>query len=369
MLGIKGQWQAIIKINGEELPPKSITKVLLIEEVGNILPILEMNLDITTPKMLTLLNTNNKISVMMAKDISKEIMSEFLIFSVQNSPDSPHANSVSVKAIMHVPEYFLAHQSQYYDGTSVDVIKKCMAEVGIAVTSKITTNDYQTWLQYGTNRQRFISDILSKMYRNDISAISLGIHYNKKAIIADIPTELKNTPADHLFTNDGNTKVGYAYNRIQPVRNVYGFLDTMVGAGKKTYEYDLVKNIITNRTISKTKITVDKMAKLDDTQRFDQMSLITDNTHDNYGKASLIQKFNLAKIQNFSTIVELGNQFADIKLLEGYTIIFPQDDQFSMLNNESFSGKWITTKIIRQIENNSFKTAVELHREGINNAV
>jgi O-methyltransferase involved in polyketide biosynthesis len=99
---------------------------------------------------------------MIAKDITKEILSEFLIFSVQSNPDSPHSNSVTVKAIMHVPDYFLAHQSQYYDGTSVDVIKKCMAEVGMTVTSKISTNDYQTWLQCGTNRQRFITDIMLK---------------------------------------------------------------------------------------------------------------------------------------------------------------------------------------------------------------
>jgi hypothetical protein len=188
-------------------------------------------------------------------------------------------------------------------------------------------------------------------------------------VIADIPTELRTAPTSNLFTNDGNTKVGYAYNRIQPVRNVYGFLDTMVGAGKQTYEYDLVKNIITNRKITKTKITTDKLARLDDVERYAKMSLITDNTHDNYGKATLIQNFNLAKIQNFSTIIELGNQFADIKLLEGYTVIYPQDDQTTMLNNESFSGKWITSKIIRQIENNSFKTSVELNREGINNAI
>lgn len=369
MLGVQGQWQGIIKVNGEELPPKSIEKILLIEEVGNVLPILEMNLTITTPKLLTLLNTNNKVSIMIAKDITYEIMSDFLIFSCQSVSDSPHSNSVSVKAILHVPDYFLDQQSKYYEGTSIETITKVMAEIGMTVNSKITSNDKQIWIQYGTNRQKFISELLSKVYRNDISAISLGIHYDKKVVVADIPTELKSTPAHHLLTDDGNTTVGYAYNRIQPVRNVYGFMDTMVGAGKKTYEYDLIENEIKNRSITKTKITTDKVAKLDDVNRFAQMSIFTDNTHENYGKASLIQNFNLAKIQNFSTVVELGNQFADIKLLDAYTVIFPQDDQNTNLNNESFSGKWIVTKIIRQIENNTFKTAIELNREGINNAI
>lgn len=365
MLGVKGQWKLIIKINGNELPEDSLDSLLLIEEV-NVLPVLQIKLTVKNPKLFESVNNAMSLSLMLTKDLEKEIFSDFLITKNNVTPYSPGVHEINIVAILDIKSYFLGQEIASYEDTSVNTVAAVLMENGLSPEIKHKSNDRQVWLRYNLTAQRFISEVMSHSYKDSNSAFAIGITYDKKAIIANIPEVLKNVPPENLFTSmEGQ---GIQYNRIQPIRNNFGFFDMVANAGKGYHNFNLVTGLTEKATFTSEKVTANILPSLGNFNRWDTYEFSNDNTHDNYAIAKLTQRANLAKLCNLMTVVELGNNFIPVKLLDGYTIIFPQDDTQYKLNNETYSGKWVVTKVIRQILSNKLFTSVEVNREGINSS-
>lgn len=363
MIGVKGQWKAIIKINGIEVPEDTLDSFLLIEEV-NLLPVLQLKLTVTKPELFDGINNAYAISVMLTRDYEKEVYSDFLITKNHVMPISPGTHEINIVAILDIKPYFLGQEIKSYEDTSINVIASVLSESGLSPIIKHNSSDKQVWLRYNTTPQRFISEVLSHSYKDSQSAFAVGITYNKKAVIANIPDVLRSVPPSNLFTSmEGQ---GINYNRIQPIRNNFGFFDIVSNAGKGYYNFNLIDGVSEQAKFSSEKVTASVLPSLGAFNRWDGYDLMNDNTHDNYYLAKLTQRANLAKLCNLMTVVEFGENFLDINLLDGYTIIFPQDDTRYKMNNETYSGKWVVTKVIRQILSNKLYTSVEVNREGTN---
>lgn len=367
VFGVKGQWKCLIKINDLELDPESIQNLTVIEEAGNILPVIELQLSVINNTLFESINNASSLNIMLTKDDKDEDMfTEFLILKNHNLPATPGAHVINLKGILNVQSYFLNQVIASYDDSAVNVIAACLQENNLTPVIKHPSADRQKWIRYNQTAQKFISETLKHTYADDNSAFSLGIGFNKKAIIADLTKVLQEVPKENLMSFSTKSEGAKVYNLIQPIRNNFGFYDTLTKAGRSILNFDQIRGTYKSYVYTPDKITTSDMPSLDKFNRVSAFDHMNDNTYDNYYLASLTQSANLAKLSNFATYVEFGNQFIDVNLLDGYTVIFPPDNTSSNLASEIYSGKWVITKIIRFIQSNKLLTTVEISREGIN---
>lgn len=363
--GVKGQWKANIKIEGYEPEPNAIASILVIEEAGNVLPVLEITLRATKPELFEYINKSSKLSLLLCKDDdTPELYSEFNIVKNNNLPESPGTHKMVIRAILDANDYLFEQVITSYEGNATYAIEQALLANNFKPKVNYNSSDKQIWLRPNMTTQKFINDILLHTYADDKSTFSVGIHHNREVIITDLYQELINAKPENLMAPmEGK---GYLYRRIQPVRNNFAFYDALTRAGKSSLNFDQIKGQYEALICEQDKITTSELPTVGNFQRLSQLNYMNDNTHENYHKASLTQPSNLSKLQNFQTLVEFGNQYLDLKLLDAYTVIFPQDDITNLLCNETYSGKWVITKVIRLIEGNQLYTTAEISREGIN---
>ena len=363
--GVKGQWKANLKIADYEPEADSIASILVIEEAGNILPVVEVTLRTTKPELFEYINKSSKLSLMLCKDDeSPELYSEFNIVKNNNLPESPGAHKMVIRAILDANDYLFEQVIASYEGNATYAIEQALLANKFKPTVNYNSSDNQIWIRPNLTTQKFINDILLHTYADDNSTFSIGIKHNRDVIITDLYQELINAKPDKLISPMKDK--GYQYYRIQPVRNNFAFYDALTRAGKSSLNFDQITGRYKSYTYEQDKITTSELPTVGNFQRLSSLNYINDNTHSNYHKASLTQPSNLSKLQNFQTIVEFGDQYLDINLLDAYTVIFPQDDISNLLCNETYSGKWVITKVIRMVEGNKLYTSVEVSREGIN---
>lgn len=367
IFGVKGQWKCLVKINDLELEPESIQNLTIIEEAGNILPVIELQLSVISNTLFEAINNASVLRIMLTKDDEKEdLFSEFFIMKNHNLPATPGAHVINIKGILNVQSYWLNQEIISYDDSAVNAIAACLQENGMTPEIKHPSADRQKWIRYNQTAQRFISETLKHTYGDDNSAYSIGIGHDKRVVIADLTKVLQEVPKENLMSFSTKSEGAKVYNLIQPIRNNFGFYDTLTKAGRSILNFDQIRGTYKSYVYNPDKITTSDMPSLDKFNRVSAFDHMNDNTHDNYYLATLTQSGNLAKLSNFATYVEFGNQYIDVRLLDGYTVIFPPDNTSSSLASEVYSGKWVVTKIIRFIQSNKLLSTVEVSREGIN---
>lgn len=364
MIGIKGSWVINASINDIMIKSEELAYLNQIEESGfTVLPSLDLALLTSDRKLIEACNKNSIIKIMISKDLESDKFFEFIIFSVKTEVLAGKKSSITISAIFNLPKYYYECEIDYFNGTSIEAVTKEFNKLGLSVEVNSNTNDTQSWLKYNLTPQKFIQDLMKVSYKDPNSVFSVGVMSDKTVRVFDLIKSIKSATKVIGYTDNSD----YLYTRIHKVNNNYGLLDSLSGAGKYIENYNLVSDGYFKEKAKTTIITTDEIVEFSDLNRFYSSELsIVDNVNSNYFKGLVNQVQKLSKLSTFSIKIDFVDQFIDFKLFDSYVVRFPQDDSKDRFSNESFSGKWIVTKIINSFQDNSLVTSIELVREGIN---
>lgn len=126
---------------------------------SDLLPEINLALEDESMRWREALKTNlDTITVYISNNIDGTFSKqEYIISNMSSSPDDP---SVTITAMLYVPEFFKRSQ-RFLTGTSVDALKTICTEVGLGLATNITPADDMTRIQDNCTNLDFIRNIIA----------------------------------------------------------------------------------------------------------------------------------------------------------------------------------------------------------------
>lgn len=175
----------IIRINDVMIPRKNITSMTITSQ--GFLPTISLSLvfDNKTfisknmPKDGDMLSLYLRVNT----DALSYLRNEFIITqcTVSNGSKGNMNNRITIYGKMFIPK-FDSRSTEAYTGTTKQVLRQIAKdhEIGFAFNDFDDTDDYQTWIKHKQNNETFISEIVSRSWKNETSFFAswVDLYYN-----------------------------------------------------------------------------------------------------------------------------------------------------------------------------------------------
>lgn len=139
---------------------------------------------------------DNSIISIFKKSTVKDLMGikmDFKVtdFKIIKGRDNLETLTYEIDAIMDINQFYLMN-FEAFEGTSYNVIKDLMVEMGLGFASNVSnSNDDMTWVNPANYRIEFIRDIISKSYIDDDTFLFGYIDFYYNFNYVDIETQMK----------------------------------------------------------------------------------------------------------------------------------------------------------------------------------
>lgn len=368
MIGVEGQYRASFSLR--ELKDFLIEEQLIlfkaVEEVGNVLPVYELIIEIMDELVLKYLNEGNVITVALGK--TKDDMEETYLIPTKVTPNKigEHKYQIRIVGIFHKMNYLTDRKVSITDKLkSTDAIKKVVSPY-FEFETNVSASDTMNWIQPNTTDKAFVSHIWKHSYiPGSFPAIAITIkgifrYLDLKKVMQD--------PYKFRFVDKKEKENDILFEAGYSVNNASTFLNQIAGYGKKQLVANLEDGTFTllQQNPAKPSLALsDKIqATSDIAPRYDAHTYQSaDNVHPFFWKAKLQNAINLFTMTSVKVSLFFHNQFHKVKPLD--LVYFKEEEPLSQktTSSETLTGLYFITKTSRIIENKTYKTYVEIVRE------
>jgi len=340
----------------------------LIEEAGNVLPTWELQLNSLDEKAIQLLNEKNPLTVTMGFDQQVQATSELIPVSMGTMDISDDERVMVVKGVLNAPGY--SANSKYLlseKKSALEVMEETASEFFDTDLDPNKSEDEQVWIRPYTSAKRFVNEL---WVRGDLpgSTPMIGISADGTFVVrslSKVKIGKKWTFVNNL-EGDFNT-IPYMDN---PLLNFdTGFLNAWFGYGREVRERDLdtdILQIIQEEIQVQQTISSELIRNPDVGLRRDHISFLSENVHANYNRARLRNLAYLTTQSMANLEIKVRDLFRDFRVLDPVEVQVP-DQEEPQQSSEFLSGKYIITKVARNLSANSLTTILKLSRETVNN--
>lgn len=374
MIGVEGQYRASFSIGDikDFLREEQLLVFKVIEDTGNTIPIFQLDIQIWDDRVLKYVNEGKELVVSLGKTIDKMTDSRFKITKSVPVRDGEHKYTLHMVGIFAEMSYISDKKVFISDKvSSLDVMRQVLTrhEKFSFDTNIASTQDRMHWIQPHATDRKFVSHIWNHTYIPD-SFPALGTTLGGQFRFRDVKS-LAKTPPKWIFKverkeskkdNEIIYEMPFDYSTNSTWNNqLYAFGKEKLVANLESGEFTLLTQGAVTPTLA---MSSDSMTDKDVSPRYDSHSnQSADNVHPNFWKAKLQ---NLVNLFTFSTVrlkLFYHHDFHDIHVLD--LAYFKEDELGSSRKfaSETITGLYIVTKVVRMIENKSFRTYVEMCRE------
>jgi len=304
-----------------------------------------------------------------------------------------------LEAIMNIDDFYLMN-FEAFEGTSYNVIKDLMKEMGLGFASNISnSNDDMVWVNPANYRIEFIRDIISKTYIDDDTFLFGYIDFYYNFNYVDIETQMKEDISNQMNLASINESNKDSQDKEVPLiltnspdrttSNLHIQKYTLINSSTSTnlaYGYrhyvnyynksddELKKYALDNITSDDDNTIVLKGNDVEPNTLYDELyndtwmgKLDIDNVHENYLHSSLQNQNNLKFLQKLKMTVKMAKvnyglyRFQKV-LVELYNMGKMDDPEKTNFTDEEIErgAQQNDTKIINKLSGEWVITAINL---------
>lgn len=244
-------------------------------------------------------------------EINQPIKNDYLIKTVESSPGS---STVTFSCELYVPKLYTG-VNQAIEGTSIDVLSTIAKECGLGFSTNIqATSDSMSWIQY-QNYKDFIHQVTEHAYIDENTSIQLFVDQFANLNVVNLLTAI-NGKSSHkleidpvsgdeldppinliLTSNKLDTDNPAKISSYTPINN-YGLASKKFVSQQNSSALDYVDYATANITEG-----LEQKQQLDSSSMF--TSLASENVHDNFLEAPVIQFNNRQLMQGLKHILRM----------------------------------------------------------------
>jgi hypothetical protein len=365
IIGTNGQWKASIIIDGTEVPREGFDTLLIVEEVGNLLPTLEIKFKTDDEQLLRVSGKASKVNVKIFSD-TDEVGGVFKVTKTEINPVYDKTNEVRVVGILDKMKYTLEERNQSFSKKkSYEVVKKLMEDNGFKKDKYLDeTDDKQTWLQHSTSDKKYLNNVNKKAYKKG-TFFSTAINSDGTYNFIDVVKHFKDERDIRTMGPESIYDVTYA--QVVNIYNNTSYLKATSSAGMKQSYYnqktgesgDVEPDI-------ETQVGADEDTEPETYKRGSSTMNISGDEHPNVVKAFANHRTGSANFSLYQVHISLGNKLVKIRLFDLFKVVLPKANAKTPFSNEAMSGKYFVTKNIFFIQKNILTHSIILNRDGIN---
>jgi hypothetical protein len=344
-----------------------------IAEAGNVLPHFDLEFLTRDYNILKYLHEGNLLSVSFGRNDS-EILTVNL--RIQGQPDVQRAGAkkyhVSCNGVYDALD-FLKPRYNILPNTAKSVIQESVRTYFDTFDSNFPNSvDDMVWIQPSISTRRFTFETWMHMNLPGsfpvVAITSKGQYrlYDFRKLVSQKNHKWEFIPGN---SNDDNL-IGYNEDWCT-VSNNTNLINLFAGYDREKVVYDLrtgedvsVEETIESLIALKTNLT----RRAETERRFSEIGVINDNVHPNYWQAAERNLQGLSVYSFLRIALNYSTLYFDTEPLD--LVMFREPDPFnSQQASEYLSGRYVITKVVRQIQQRQLSTQLEMCRESMNSLV
>lgn len=368
MIGVKGQSVLVFTIGDYKdfLTTEDFKGLTLIEEAGNMLPTFECSFSTRDPKLLRYLNEGNKFNISLGKDVIELTTSQFEILSKTIDKSGGNSYDITIKGILSPINYLSDHTTKIYaQSTSVDVLAEIAKVSGFMFDSNVTsTQDRMNWIQYGIANKAFVNEVMIHSYLGNKSFLGVGISLGKHLLVRDLQRSIGEEPKWIFVSGTPKAAKEIEYQIVAPPTMDSGFMNLWAGYTAQVPEFNLDTGAFTNTQVN-SRVMLAQAKTLDrskDVQmRSSQFNVKNSNMHPYFWQARRQNLMNLALYSACKLELSYHNVYVPQRVYDIGMLL--EKEINAKESEETYSGKYIISKLARNYTANALLTTVTLNRE------
>lgn len=362
-IGVEGQFIFDIRTEtGEDIVKygelKSFTAI---ESCTLLLPAFRLTITLQDLASISYFNEGAILKVALAKvkEDLKYIDLQILKYEDMGIQDG---KALTLTCTLYKPTYSKQTRSRVFSNkTSIEVLKTVL-ETYFDVESNIKlTSDRKSWAQTGISDKSFVDKVWQNSYL-DSGFLALGCcALDDKYVVKDIIKMFAEQKYDYkVSTQIEDPEKDIVISGPVVTSAEFGFYNSGFANDKILLNFNPVTEEFINKsvTIDALLSTSDKISKNKKTGK--DVERIKNFDNDFSFKS---RKYNILALTNYSKFtLEVSSQgmFHPVKLLDK---VFLDVKDVDMESREFWSGNYIVTKVIRNIQDNKFSTLIRISRE------
>lgn len=216
MIIIGGNVSALIMIGDEfEVDSRQFVKLVLVDNAGGGLPIMEMHLSQYSLTLYQLLDTSPVITMSVGSDRTNQFKTQFKVKDFNFEGDS-----VVITGLLHLPKHKKVGDQKFYEGNLSDILAN---ELSLPGDVYVPTKDKQIWIRDGgTSEWDFVNDAIQHAWVSDSDSLIHGYSIEGRLIVASINGILGEKDETKYYTFSNSPELDertLRYSSLKPESN------------------------------------------------------------------------------------------------------------------------------------------------------
>ena len=355
----------------------TIKHFVMEEKVGGDVPAFEFAFSTANASVIQQLNEGANVQIVYGKDMLNYKYAQMQVQKFNHHVDDSEFVHVNVKGIIMNGINYLKENEQksFPKKKSIDVLKETAGKYFEVVDwMSEQPDDEMTWLRPNFTPYKFIQDTWKRSYINDDNAMVIAVEMSGKFLLTDIkmiaqqPTKwwLKQYPLDEV------RPMTAAFNPNYEISSDFGLLNNMITNTKVTPIHssnDEQSKEVETPSISPLLVAgnINRMKDAPKKTEFEK-TIDTDNFHDNYSKARLVNVSKTAMVNSLELNITIENKWQDYLLLDKIHFTpFSSNQKMQVSQMGSVGGEYVITRISRFFADQRAVIMITISRDGMNN--
>jgi hypothetical protein len=366
MFGIDGKFVAEFSLNEKPdfIDQDDLFDFTIIEQAGNIPPIFSIFFQTLDDEIPQYINEGNELKVTLGRSLN-ELEKYSLIFQNSEHTKSGDRHLITATGCINSLSYFdtkVFITDKINGATALEVVGNKHFIVDNQLDKSSTDIMYHK--QYNISHKRFVNDIWLSTFIPDSFPV-VGITSEGKMLLRDMK-KLVSTNKWDTFNQDDKDK----FLIISPDYKIIsrkGFFNTYTGVGREKFLYnqDDAIGVLQSEDVKSFIALTNKISvNADREKKSFENGVINENVHQNYWRSYLR---NITSLANYSSI-QLNFNFQNFfKPIHIYDVVYHKEiSTDSKKASEFATGNYVTTKVVKRLQQESYITLVEASRESFN---
>lgn len=343
-----------------------LVSFLMIEEVGNVLPTFQLEVDLIEEDVIRVMNEGNVLQVAYGRDMDSMVTTKLRIMRLDTTNTGADKRKVVVKGFFDAVNFLNSSRQRIFkDRKSIDVIREVVGDYFRFLPNKLTCQDNQTWIQPSISDKKFVNELWLHMDAKSVPLV--GISSDGEFIMKGIDELNDSKWTLHYGSLQGDTYIPYDNDYSVEVRS--GFINAWYGYGrsKKLYEWEEGNQSLTEEE-AEVFMAHSKYLNRDasSVMKYDNASFLNDNVHPNYWKSYMKNMSYLAVGSSVKLTVRTTDYFFPVKVLDTAVILDQKMDMQPRESSTFLAGRYVISKVCRSISANTYAMTLEMHRDALN---
>lgn len=373
MIRVENQYVLTFSADGNEdfIDEENLIRMLIIEEVGNVLPSMECAFDLQDESAILDLAEGKTLSIGFGKDDESMKNMRFHILKSYVTRENEDAFTIVVRGLYDAIPYCTDHITKCFKRgkQAIEVFKEVAGKYFSVISNIEVSRDEQVWVQSNKPDKAMINELWMHMNLPNTFPM-LGIAATGEIFFHDVKKHIASYPEGkwRFVSTDPQGGNDVTYGPDYKTRSDSGFVNQWVGYASDKPTWNINNCTYTTPKPSAKPLLANGSSDFNRNtnigRRMSQYICMTDNTHSEYWNCYDKNIHSLAVFSTMQVELDFAERIIDINPTD---IVFYMEKALEEEQaSEYYTGLYIVEKVVRQISDKRLRTAVCLCREIVN---